>query len=112
MCVAVEAKRVVVAEVLLHTARGVENEQIERTKLVDRRLHEAVEILFVREVGAHGDGATAGLFDFFHDLVRPRRLLTIVDDDVVAFRGENLRGVSTHASRRTCDDGGFCGGHE
>src|SRR5699024_6340432 len=61
------------------------------------------------EGGADGDGLPAGGLDLGDDLVRPRRLLAVVDDDVRSLGGEQLRGRGPDSSGRTGAAGGPAG---
>ena len=102
--VAVQAHGVVLAEVRLHAARGVEDHDVDGPEAVLRGLQQRADALVVGEVGAHGHGLAAGLLDLLYDLIGARSLLPVVHDDVRALSGEDLGGVGADAARGSGDD--------
>ena len=100
LCVAIEAHRVVLAHVLLHAARGVEEEQVDPAEHVLDGAHHRVDRVAIREIGPHHERAGAELLvELGRELLRARRLAAVVDHDIRAGCREETCRVGADTAR-------------
>jgi hypothetical protein len=107
--VPVEAHRVVLAHVALHAAGGVEHEHVDGPQFGDGALEHRGDGCGIREVCSHRDRTAAGRLDLGRDLLGPRRLAAVVDDDRGTGLGEVAGRVGPDAARRSRDEGDTAG---
>ena len=107
--VAVQLQRVVLRHARLHPAGCVQDEDVERAErlpdLVEHRRHRGR----IGEIRADDERPDAELRELGRELLSPRGLVPVVDDDIRTGLGEIADGVRADASGGPRDEGGSAG---
>ena len=107
LCVAVELQGVVLSHAALHAAGRIEHEDVDPPEHVLRRAEHVGHGGAVGEVCSGDERADPELRQLVRELLGPRSLVAVVDDDVRAGLGEVAHGVRTDAAGRPRDQGGL-----
>src|SRR6266403_5442021 len=90
-----------------HNSRRV-HDHIDRAKDVERLLEESLDVRGLRRIRLHGDGFSAGAFNFGYDCFSFSRVAGIMHCNSEAVARQSFRQYTSDSTRRAGDDRAFC----